>query len=455
MINVNFEAILRYVYENDSSLEEIMKGLSQSNIDEKLSTVRFIIDLFNNSKQLQSELKEAFFTQLVKEKLISLLIEIMTYNEYVIAFTTKIDNSIIQSDDGEIMQVMKRIIDSVEKRCQEPNTAIVKIPKGEEIDPEYEVKKIELLKVHVAEILTNCFQILPSTVSLMHYFLGTIKAILLSETQKNEDYLLLSQLASLFLYSPFDGMKLEINELFKNLLDPSSKDLKDEFFDVFYSRILPAFIDYLTASNNSFTMSLVLEILSMCGIAHGYRIRHYITHNGVLQQLNCLYFHKKKSLRLSMIGFTNAVISNNDENLNKYVAKHDLLSPIFKLLEATKRDNLLMSTCFDLLNLIAVKDMSKLLAYIMEKYKLFVVEGTYSNYPVMKNIQSKYENLFLSQSSSRKDIIPRRVMPETKKDDERNVNLLMCNELCQKRPLPNNDENNEVSAKKRKIDEIQ
>ena len=45
MINVNFEAILSYVYENDSRVEEIMKGLSQSNSDEKLITVRFIIDI--------------------------------------------------------------------------------------------------------------------------------------------------------------------------------------------------------------------------------------------------------------------------------------------------------------------------------------------------------------------------------------------------------------------------
>jgi len=128
MINANYESILKYVYENDSSLQEIIKGLNKKNIDQKLSATRFLIDLFNNSKQLQSTAKEQFFTQLTKEELLSLIIDILTYNEPFIPQANKIED--------------------------------VK----EEINAEYNISKLDLLKIHVAEILTNCFQILPSKV---------------------------------------------------------------------------------------------------------------------------------------------------------------------------------------------------------------------------------------------------------------------------------------------------
>jgi len=128
MINGNYEFILKYVYENDSSLEEIIKGLNKTNIDQMLSATRFLIDLFNNSKQLQSTAKEQFFTQLIKEELLCLIIDILTYNEPLIPQANKIED--------------------------------VK----EEINAEYNISKLDLLKIHVAEILTNCFQILPSKV---------------------------------------------------------------------------------------------------------------------------------------------------------------------------------------------------------------------------------------------------------------------------------------------------
>jgi hypothetical protein len=126
MINANYESILKYVYENDANLEEIMKRLNKTSIDQKLYATRFLIDLFNCSKQHQSIAKEQFFTQLTKDELLSLLIEILTYNEPYI----------------------------------EPTSIRIE----EEKDPEYNVSKLDLLKTHAAEILTNCLQILPSKV---------------------------------------------------------------------------------------------------------------------------------------------------------------------------------------------------------------------------------------------------------------------------------------------------
>eukprot|EP00826_Nyctotherus_ovalis_P066720 TRINITY_DN9893_c0_g1_i14.p1 TRINITY_DN9893_c0_g1~~TRINITY_DN9893_c0_g1_i14.p1 ORF type:complete len:158 (+),score=56.89 TRINITY_DN9893_c0_g1_i14:1324-1797(+) len=150
MINTNYESILKYVYENDSSLEGIIKGLENASIDTKLNAVRFVIELFNSSKQLQSEGKEQFFTQLIKEKLFALLVDILTYNERVLDF--KEDRT---SDESQVKEVVQTVVDTVVK---------LNGNRESEIDLEYNVGKVDLLKVYVAEILTNCFQILPSKV---------------------------------------------------------------------------------------------------------------------------------------------------------------------------------------------------------------------------------------------------------------------------------------------------
>lgn len=122
-------------------MEGILQGLSSEHIDVKLNTVRFLIDLFNSSKQLQSEAKEKFFTELIQEDLLRLLMEIMLYKESVV----KNEEAKIASENEEALS--KPIIGD------------------EEMDEEYEVQKLALLKTRVAEILTNCFQILPSKVS--------------------------------------------------------------------------------------------------------------------------------------------------------------------------------------------------------------------------------------------------------------------------------------------------
>lgn len=245
-------------------------------------------------------------------------------------------------------------------------------------------------------------------------------------------------------------MKLEICEFFKGLLDPEIKDLKDEFFDIFYARILPIFIDFLISSNDMFTVSLVLELLTLCGAFHGYRISHYFIHNGVLKKLMPLFSSKNKALRLAMIRLSKALISQKDENFNKYLAKHDLLSPIFKYLEENKRDNMILAACFDLLNTAAVNNMHKLLAYFMTKYESLIVEGTYARNPVMKKIKLKYELFTHSDKNFRKDnFLPRRMSEEG-----RRVNIPI-KEITQKRALPemNSEEKTEEAINKKKKNE--
>jgi len=142
MISINYDVILKYVYEYEGTLKGILQGLSNVHIDVKLNTVRFLIDLFNSSKQPQIEAKEKFFTELIQEDFLKLLMEIMLYKE------SAAKGEEIKVAPGEKKEILSKPIIG-----------------DDEMDEEYEVHKLALLKTRVAEILTNCFQILPSKVS--------------------------------------------------------------------------------------------------------------------------------------------------------------------------------------------------------------------------------------------------------------------------------------------------
>ncbi len=167
MINMNYEMILRYIYENESTLEQIMKNLCQNDIDSKLNTVRFIIDLCNVSKQLLIDSKQAFFTQLVQPGLFSLLVDIMMYKESVPAPDLSA-SAATPAPPAQPSAAPSGGDESRSKAKPKPPASMLlklRIEGDQTVHGEYEVGKLELLKVHVAEILTGCFQILPSKVT--------------------------------------------------------------------------------------------------------------------------------------------------------------------------------------------------------------------------------------------------------------------------------------------------
>lgn len=172
MINVNYEVIINFVYENDSSLKEIIRGFNLTNIDAKLTTARFVNDLFKSSKQLQTAEKERFFSQLIKEELLSLLIEIMSYNEHFIVHEETKRDAARGVVEPVVRLTMKGRVE--EKKMEE--VKYLEMSGDQEIDREYNVHKLDLLKVHVTEILTNSVQILPSNVTLYTSFLRACKS---------------------------------------------------------------------------------------------------------------------------------------------------------------------------------------------------------------------------------------------------------------------------------------
>jgi len=181
MINTNYEIILKYIYENQTCIDEIMKSLVNEHIDSKLNAVRFIIDLFNNSKQLMIESRQTFFSQMIKPKLMGLLIEIMAYKDTQTIPTIKIT----ESPETIIKKIVDQMVQSVVNVFNTPRKTPMTSPKPEKMTDlssetkphpktplkiegesenhsEFDIVKLVLLKSHVAEILTQSLQVVPS-----------------------------------------------------------------------------------------------------------------------------------------------------------------------------------------------------------------------------------------------------------------------------------------------------
>ena len=213
MINANYEAILNYVYENESSLELILKGLNDPHIDAKLNAINFLVDLCNNSKLVQVETKQGFFSKLIDTDLFSMLTEIMIHKEQLASKNPEANPNAC-ADPVEPLSEMKTETTGMKSNSEEKDCVkmpILKIEGEELMHKEYNVNKLDLLKIHVAEILTSCFQIMPGIPWHHHSPIVKVKEVLLSESEKKANYTILSRLILLFLHSNFDGMKLEVH----------------------------------------------------------------------------------------------------------------------------------------------------------------------------------------------------------------------------------------------------
>lgn len=186
-------------------------------------------------------------------------------------------------------------------------------------------------------------------------------------------------------------MKLEICEFFKSLIDPEFEDLKNEFLDIVYLHDLPVFIEYLTKTIDINAIPLVLEIIIQYAGASEYRSTQLFIREQHLKELMPLFSSKSKSLRLSMLKLLKTLISHNNEEINQYITINDFLDPLFHIIETNRKDNLLLSASFDIINVIITADMRTLIRYAIKKYSTIIMEGYHKEAPIIHKLREKYE----------------------------------------------------------------
>lgn len=178
------------------------------------------------------------------------------------------------------------------------------------------IDKINKMKAKLIQILINCLICTP----------GIVKNYIICKSQKTREHSLLQELCELLLKNDNFGIKFEvkykiyykISEFLKGLLDNDVSDKKNEFFELFFSRILKKFIDFLRINENESisknelinSKQLIVEILCHCLKHHGHRMRYYTIQNHVLKVVADLIHHNSKIINMMIIKFIKSIILN-------------------------------------------------------------------------------------------------------------------------------------------------
>ena len=93
-----------------------------------------------------------------------------------------------------------------------------------------------------------------------------------------------------------------------------------------------------------------------------------------------------------MMKLLQVLIISNPEAMIEYLVANDYLNPVFDSLSKKFKDNLISSTCFEMLNFIASRNIVTLITYIMTKYGSIIFKGAYENNSAMKNFILKYDS---------------------------------------------------------------
>jgi hypothetical protein len=106
-----------------------------------------------------------------------------------------------------------------------------------------------------------------------------MKNYILSDEQKDKDYEFVKLFTKQMVVAHESGIRLQICEFLKILLDNESLERRNEFFEVFYEHGLCMFTEFLQSPSESddmaFSKQLIIEIFTKCAKDHGYRMRAF------------------------------------------------------------------------------------------------------------------------------------------------------------------------------------
>ncbi len=98
-----------------------------------------------------------------------------------------------------------------------------------------------------------------------------MKTYITSKGQKTKEHPLLSELCNILIHRENFGVKFEIGELLKSLLDNEVTEKKSEFYDLFYNKCLKKLVEFLeipTKEDYKYEMNsskqIIIELLCHC-----------------------------------------------------------------------------------------------------------------------------------------------------------------------------------------------
>lgn len=209
------------------------------------------------------------------------------------------------------------------------------------------------------------------------------------------------------------GIKSQVSELIRNLLDPELMEgtsEKDDFLNLFYEAFMEPLVSCVSseqvvidkmrdfrrkdksgqcakeqmdsdAALVAATQNQVCEILAFCVQHHGYRIKYFILRHNIVQKALQLVLKKGGSsssqyhrvagnfLTLTVMRFVRACVGLKDEFYNRHLVKNNLFEPIMVAFQNNgNRYNLFNSAVIDLVEFCRRENVKSLVAHLVEQH---------------------------------------------------------------------------------------
>jgi hypothetical protein len=284
LINNNNAEVIQSILLDQDNILKIFEKLKDNNLDIRNEAINFLTEIFSISKNLQMQGKLNLLTSFKNIEEFNLSIFVREW----ISFKTDLTSS---------MNVAKEKVEEAEK-----------------------------LVVNSLDIFQNYMQTFPISLS-----------DLWSENKKNnESEKLLKSLIDEFLNCNSQGLKLQIHELLKFLLESDTN-----IFSTFYDIAFKGFSDYFlkepvendkeTNDNMDLTKSLAVDIVNKSIIDDNFNARTYVLKYDIIENINKMGVFESKLWNMSIIKFHKSLILTGFKPYISEMIKLNLLDIVVQI----------------------------------------------------------------------------------------------------------------------------
>ena len=254
-------------------------------------------------------------------------------------------------------------------------------------DDNSEIKeKKEFIKITVIEIFVD--------------ILISIPLVILDYLKKENDHNLLKQLTNIMLYSDNFGIKYEICQIYKTLIETQLKEKSSDRMDLFsepFKIILNYLNNPLSSSNNlthqkkieiSSTKQIIIEILITWFSLMNFNKQFWIEENKLNEIISNLLEEEDKVINLYTIKLLKCLINYTDPFICNKILSEKLCNNLISLFKNNmKKKNIIISCMMDFF-----ESLSKNKELIFNNAMIFLSEFFYQNENMFKIILLRYEH---------------------------------------------------------------
>ncbi|KTW28309.1 uncharacterized protein T551_02728 [Pneumocystis jirovecii RU7] len=251
--------------------------------------------------------------------------------------------------------------------------------------------------------------------AIIEYDPSLVRSFILDQVNIN-DKSLLDVLIDLLHYESDLGIKVQIYETIRVLMDPTSISLDsiskfdislqkssvsdtDKFLQLFYDKSAKFLfepilkLDLPTKEIDSISSTLLMylcELLCFFVKVHSFRSKFFILSTNISCKIASLFTFPEKYIRLASLRYFRTCIGLNDEFYSRHFIKNNLFSPILSAyIEINDRDNLLSSACLEFFDVIRKENMKSIVNHLIETNGERI--KNLNNIPIFDQLIKKYE----------------------------------------------------------------